>query len=216
MKKGYLHKMNIATIALSLVTALTLVAWPSLLQAAVDAAEVEAFETEQGFGPPPQRRAFSGPGRGMRMLDRGKLREELGLTDEQIERLRALRFEGAKKKIQMRSQLSLKRLELRELLQADEPSRTAIDRKLREVSDAQHALLKQRIEQRLAMRTVLTPEQRDQLKELRPRFRRPGRIHRRGGFPGRGPQERSFGPEADFTPEDDQSEPPFLAPILLQ
>ena len=139
------------------------------------------------------------------MLDIARLREQLGLTDDQVKQLHALRIEGAKNAIRSRADVEVKRLELRELLQADEPDRAAIDQKLRELSDARYTAQKQRIDQRLAMRDILTPEQRSKLKELRGKFRRGGEPMRRPGGPGMdGPPRQRFSPRGEAGPPTDQ------------
>lgn len=161
-------------------------------------AQAFAFEDEQGApGEPPV-----GHGYGMMgMRDDPGLREELGLTEEQVKQLRALRLDAAKNGIRARSELQFKRLELEELLEADEPDRAAIDKKLRELSDARYAWMKQRVDHRLALRGVLTPEQRNKWqslrrRHLRQRWHQRRRLHRPGGE-GMGP---GFGPGRGFGP----------------
>lgn len=110
------------------------------------------------------------------------LQEELGLSEEQMSQLRALRFQAAKSGLRTRSEVRLKRLELEELMESEEPDQVAIEKTLREIADGQHALLKQRIERRLAMRRVLTPEQHQKWQKLRRQFWR--RQMRRGPFRG--------------------------------
>src|SRR5271154_6994880 len=58
-------------------------------------------------------------------------------------------------------------MELRELLTADNPDRAAIDAKLQEVGAAQMASEKAAIDNGLALRDILTPAQRDQIKQMR-------------------------------------------------
>lgn len=146
------------------------------------------------------------------------LKEALGLSDEQAAQMRALHFESAKAGIQARTEVKLRRLELEQQLSSDEPNQAAIDKTLQALSNAQHSLLKNRVSHRLAMRQILTPEQRKKMEGLHRMMRhhrRHGRFDRRGprggpsGFryrPGRG--ERGFGPGAfepelapDFAPE---------------
>jgi Spy/CpxP family protein refolding chaperone len=176
------------------------------------------------------------PGRGMRgQAGPPDMQEALGLTDEQVSQLRALRFESAKSRITTRSEIQLKRLELRELLQADEPNRAAIDNTLRELSDAQHAALKNQVEQRLAMRQVLTPEQLKKMEGMRRHFRkRMGKRGRRGMHGMHGPRggfgfgpgglgrgdRRGFGPGAfepgEFRPEFEPEFEPALDVEMLE
>lgn len=161
------------------------------------------------------RRQWRGPGmRGQ--AGPPDMQEALDLTDEQVSQLRALRFEGAKSRIKTSADARLKRLELEELLQAEEPNPATIDKTLRALSDAHYTALKNRVEQRLAMRQILTPEQLKKMEGMKRRFRR-HRMGQRGfgrrgehgrhggvgfgpGGPGRG-ERRGFGPSA-FEPDE--------------
>lgn len=140
-------------------------------------------------GPGPMR--AQGP-EAMPMLDDPSLREQLGLTEEQVSKLRGLGFEAAKAGLRARSEMMLKRLELEELLQGDEPDRAALDKKIRELADTQYALLKNQTDHRLAFRQVLTPEQRTKARTLLRQHMRQ-RMMERGGMM-RGPQGRGFRP----------------------
>jgi len=128
---------------------------------------------------------------------------ELGLSEEQLSQLRALRSEAAKAGLRARTDMQLKQMELEELLEAEEPNEAAIQSKLRELSDARHALMQQRITNRLAMRRVLTPEQRAKWNKMRRHFARRGMMQRfRGqrGFGPRGRGQRGFRPGRGFGP----------------
>lgn len=118
------------------------------------------------------------------------LQQELGLSEEQAGQLRSLRFEAAKSGLQARTDVKLKHLELQQLLQSDEPNQAAIDKALRGLSDAQYALMKNGVQHQLAMRQVLTAEQRKKWEGMKRQFMR-HRMHRMGGqrfFERRGPR----------------------------
>ncbi len=149
-------------------------------------------------------------GDGMQMLDNPALQEQLGLTEEQTERLRALRSDAAKSGIRTRAELRIKRLELRELLQAEEPDRARIEKKVRELSDARYAAQMQRIDQRLAFRSVLTPDQREKMRSLRRQFRQRRGGRGFGSGPRRfGPRRRGSGPGRGMEPAPEPVEPPL-------
>lgn len=174
-----------------------------------------AFGTAWGLdpaGPATHLDPGRGPGtRLMRMMDDPGMAEQLGLSEEQASRLQALALDAAKADVRTRSELMLKRLELEELLRADEPDRAAVEQKLGELSDAQHARMKQRINHRLAVQALLTPEQRAKMRKLRRLRRRHRRGFRRQRWEGRPPmreprgQGLGFGPGSgsgpDFAPE---------------
>ena len=163
-------------------------------------------------GPPGYSRGF-GPGRGSfvggrgshpgRMLFSERARRQLGLSEEQSSRLRQLSLEARKSAIRRRADLETKQLELEELLGAAEPDRAAIDRTVQEMGALHAARMKAGIDQRLNFQDVLTPEQRDKLREFREqgfRGRRSGREAgkwKHGDRPGRPPWAPS---EADPPP----------------
>jgi Spy/CpxP family protein refolding chaperone len=145
-------------------------------------------------GPDPARR---GPG--------GRdIKSELGLNDSQYAQLKKLRMDGRKAAIRRRADLQIARLELGEMLDTAAPDEKAIAAKVKEVSELQTAALKARVDARLAVAKILTPEQREKLKHLRGlglrRERGPaGREHGRGARarPGRGAQ--GAGPDEELT-----------------
>lgn len=178
-------------------------------------------QSEELGGPEPGLYPGGGAGMGLGMmgeLEEPGLREELGLTDEQVSSLRTLAFDGAKSGLRTRSELMLKRLELEELLQAEEPDSAAIDQKLRELADARYTHMKQRIEHRLAVRRLLTPEQRQKLRKMRLRRRHRRREflrrHREGRPPlRRGPHREGFGRGPGFGRDFGPGFDPDFAPV---
>ena len=110
------------------------------------------------------------------------LAEELGLTEEQQTKLRALHFESAKSRLQTRTNLQLRHLELQELLEQDEPNQAELDKRIKALTDAQGVATRQRIENRMAFRRVLTPEQRTKLRStMREHMRHQMMRFREGG-----------------------------------
>lgn len=113
-----------------------------------------------------------GPGGHMRgrglgiMLRSPAMRERLGFTAEQATRIQAQDSAFAKARIQNDANLRVKRMELGELIAAEKPDRAAIDRKLREVQEAQTTASKSAIDHRLAIREMITPEQRQKMQEM--------------------------------------------------
>jgi len=118
-----------------------------------------------------------------KMLSNPSLRERLGVTPEQAQKIRTQTFDFRKTQIRNRAELQVKHLELHELLSADNPDRAAIDNKLQEISAVQLAGMKSAIDFRLAMRAALTPDQRQKLLQMRKEFFRhagPGHERPRG------------------------------------
>jgi len=168
----------------------------------------------RGPGGHGDRRGFGdrGPGGEMmlsRLVNNPEIREKLGITADQAAKIRqqSLTFETAQ--IRNRADVQVRRAELRSLLEADNPDRAAIDRKLQEVSTAELAATKSAVNFRLDMRNALTPEQKQKLQQWRKEMwekRSQERGHRRGpdgpGGPGRRMRQ---GPPP---PTSDQPAPP--------
>jgi len=138
------------------------------------------------------------------LLNDPAIREKLGITAEQVGAIRKQESDFRKTEIRDRADLAVKRVDLRDLLEADKPDRAAIDSKLQEISTARLALEKSAIHYRLAMREAITPEQRQKLRELMSeRFRRDGGPGRSGprGEGHRGQHGPTPAPDAQAQPK---------------
>ncbi len=100
------------------------------------------------------------------MLRNPAFRERLGITSEQAARIEAQQSAFQKAIIRGRAEAQVKRLELRELLAAEKPDRALIGQKLSQLNEAQFAVQKLMLENRLAMREMFTPGQQEKLRQL--------------------------------------------------
>lgn len=125
-------------------------------------------------------------------LDGPRLKQELGLSDQQLGDLRKLRLDQRRAAIRRRADAQLARLELQELMRAASVDEKAVQARVKELAELQAGALRARVDAQLAMRKLLTPEQRQKLEQLRaerprPRFDRPrrddGPRERRPGLP---------------------------------
>jgi len=143
------------------------------------------------------------PGRGMQPQGPERMKEALGLTEQQATDAEALHLRFRRESIQRRADLQLARLDLRELMKAATLDDKAIAVKVKSLQDLSAAAVKARVDQHVAFLKLLTPEQRTKLEALRaehPRrartgMRRDGRGQRRMGPPpgeGDGPDEEDF------------------------
>lgn len=125
-----------------------------------------------------------------RMVRNLEFRERLGITADQASKIRTQTFDFRKTEIRSRADLQIKRLELRNLLSATSPDRSAINKKLQEISAVRLAQAESAIDFHLDMRAALTPDQQQKLQQMRKDF-----FHHRGFGP-RGPN----GPEGNMHP----------------
>jgi Spy/CpxP family protein refolding chaperone len=148
----------------------------------------------QGEGSPHPRMA--GPGHGaerlLAMLEIPRVRQLLGLTDDQASRLRQITVDTEKAAIKTKADLAVRGIELRELLLADNPDGDTVMKKVQEISDLTTQLMKLHVQALLSAKTVLTPEQQKKIRELSANWRlgqegmHPGHPGMQGG-PGRPP-----------------------------
>lgn len=96
------------------------------------------------------------------------LDEKLGLSAEQKEQIQKTLLDARKKNIASQAKVKIARIELHELLGVDTPDQKKIDTKIAELSQLHEATLRNRVATMLAVKNVLTPEQREKMKELRP------------------------------------------------
>ncbi|MCI0705935.1 MAG: Spy/CpxP family protein refolding chaperone [Ignavibacteriae bacterium] len=116
---------------------------------------------------------------------RMEMEKRLNLSDDQRDQIQQLRTEFQKQQITQRGKIQLARIELRELLRADKPDKSAIEKKIQETSQLQAQQQIARVNHMLTVRNVLTPEQQ---KIMREEMR--GRFH--DGFRQRRPHMRGF------------------------
>ncbi len=108
--------------------------------------------------------------------------DRLGLTEEQKEKLKALLFEGRRELVELRARVQVAALRQAELLSQENPDQNAVMQAVEQTGQLRTELAKAQIRQLLAVRAMLTSEQRDQLRgAFRERWRQgePGAPNRR-------------------------------------
>ena len=98
-------------------------------------------------------------GRGEMMM------RELNLTKEQSDKIADLRDRQARRAIDLRAQIQTAQLDLRKLMRADTPDKAAIGRQIDKLSGLRAELQKSRIGTMLDVRAILTPEQREKMRD---------------------------------------------------
>ncbi len=91
----------------------------------------------------------------------------LNLTNEQQAQISKLRVQYEKDVIDLRASIAKARIDLRELLSAENYNRALIEKKMREISDLSLTLKLKRLDQWEGINKVLTPEQQKEWKQHR-------------------------------------------------
>jgi len=153
-----------------------------------------------------------------------KKRAELNLSDEQKQKLAAIHRQAAKERIRLHADQQIARLELQEMLQADQPNQATLNSKIEQLAELNRQMTKNRLDNMLAARSVLTKEQRMTMRQMMGKrmARMHGqkkmkifRFHRGPGGPGGGPGMMMFQKrgkpmgmeQEEMMEEEDSSEP---------
>ena len=88
-----------------------------------------------------------------------RMKERLGLNDEQTKQIRGILREAQKTSIKIRADLRVARIELGELVTQEKVDKGKIDAKLVQIGQLRQQRLRLRTDAVLATRDVLTPEQ---------------------------------------------------------
>ena len=93
------------------------------------------------------------------MMPRMRLMEELKLTDDQKKEIEKLHFDLQKQMIVQRSKIATSRLELQQMLRADNPDKAALEKKIIEVSQLATQTHTMRLNQWFAVNKLLNADQ---------------------------------------------------------
>lgn len=102
--------------------------------------------------------------------EKQRTKARLELTPEQKDRIMEIRLNFQKDKIKLRADIKIAQLELKSLMREDQLNKAEIYRQIEYLGDLKTQMAKNRLDQRMAMRDILTKEQLDKLKERK--FRR--------------------------------------------
>lgn len=99
-----------------------------------------------------------------------KVQDDLNLTKEQRDKIKKIHSDLQKLNIPLKSQIDLKRIDLKELIDADNPNKDQIAAKVKEIESLKTQIKINRINARIDTRSLLTKEQRDKLDQMRMPF----------------------------------------------
>jgi Spy/CpxP family protein refolding chaperone len=151
-----------------------------LIAMIVLAASLAAAQPEPGHGP--------GEGTMRTRRDPGQMMmERLKLTDQQKADMQKLRADMERAMVKTQSAIHLARIDLRQLVAAEKLDRSAIEKKVREISNLQQETKSALIDHLFSVYAMLTPEQQKTFKQhmmtlledgpgegMRQRMQRPG------------------------------------------
>jgi Spy/CpxP family protein refolding chaperone len=117
------------------------------------------------------------------------LLSQLNLTAAQVSQMREIREQSVPQALALTRRLNQARRALDESIYSDALDEALVEQRVREVAEAQAAVVRNRAQTELRVRRVLTPEQLQTFRDLRNRARRQKRMERRleRGLPARRP-----------------------------
>jgi len=194
---------------LSLLGMLMLFAMPMRAQDDPPAPPAPGSADAAPAGPTTAPRAFRGPqGMGMHRMGPGPMHSGMGmgmgfgtwwknsetvaklqLTDEQVKKIEAAFYNHRLKLVDLRADLEKQELQLRPLLDADQPDEQRVAVQIDQITMARGRLEKENAMMMLGMRRVLTVDQWKKLQTMKDERR-----------PGMGPGRRGFGPDRERRP----------------
>ena len=99
-----------------------------------------------------------------------RMKEQLELSDEQVQKIRGILREARKQSIKVRANLRVARIELGEFVTQEKVDKGEIDAKLGQIGEFRQQRLRLRTDVVLRTREVLTPEQRVKAERWLSRF----------------------------------------------
>ncbi len=132
---------------------------------------------------------------GFGMLMNPWVQEEIGLTSEQAEKISQIMADHIKSTASLRADMIARRFELRAELGKDKPDMKKVEKLAGEIGNLQAKMITERIRAEIAVRGLLTDEQKAKLEELR--ASRPGKggtgwFGKGKGKGGKGPRPMWF------------------------
>ncbi len=108
------------------------------------------------------------------------MKDELGLSDAQVDKLKALRSEREKQAIRTKADLKILHIEMHDLLQQDKVDVKAVDGKIGKIGELQTKMLKAHVHTKLDARNILTPEQLKKHQEMKGKKKHGMHMHKKG------------------------------------
>lgn len=117
-------------------------------------------------------------GQGMKWWENSRITKNIGLSDEQTEKIEKIFNEAALKRIDMKAQLQKENLKLREMLDEKVLDMQKIEKQIDTVLNVLTQLKKGEMMTKVKVMSILTPEQREKLRESFQAAKRARYIHR--------------------------------------
>ncbi|MCD6595310.1 Spy/CpxP family protein refolding chaperone [bacterium] len=131
------------------------------------------FAQNEQLGGPRKRIDARGGGGGFDMLNRiERFADEIDLTDDQIDQIKKIRDVNAKKVIDIKADKGKTEIDLRNLMQDSNAKSSDIEKVAQKVMNKENEMKTLQLKAMLQIRDVLTPVQREQLKETMQSHRR--------------------------------------------
>ena len=146
-----------------------------------------ALPRTSSMAQPPPNRGEGGPGEPMAEAQQARLNSELGLNTNQADAIRKIMYDTRRNMIQLRADQEAARAEIEFQMDSDAPDEKAVMAACEKLGQVNAEIARNRVRNQLEVSKILTPEQREKMKQLRERMkqRRDSRRRESGGEEGR-------------------------------
>jgi Spy/CpxP family protein refolding chaperone len=107
----------------------------------------------------------------MGLPDPEMMPDDLNITKEQTDKIKKIRSAAKKLNIPLHSDIQLKQMELKDLMDADSPDKNAVTAKVKEIEALRTQIKINRMNARIDCRNVFTKEQREKMEQMRSQHR---------------------------------------------
>jgi Spy/CpxP family protein refolding chaperone len=143
-----------------------------------------------------------------RVMENPEVAKKLGITEEQAAALQTSFYEQEKKMVALQSEAELAQIEVRRLMDQDDPSAETLMAAIDKAGAARTAIQKASVEQRLAVRKIVGPETMKKIKQQLGERMNKGRGCDDDAVGGRGPRGDKKGAGQDAPWKRGQMQPP--------
>ena len=95
-----------------------------------------------------------------------KIMREIGLTEQQIDKVQELRFKADREQIDIRADLDKAHIDIQQLLSVDKPNQAAVFAQIEKIGGLEIRLKKNRIGLMIEVRKLMTPEQWEKIETI--------------------------------------------------
>ncbi len=124
-----------------------------------------------------------GAGPGIGMLMNPMVQQELGLSQDQVEKLQKVFDDMQMQTIDIKADIAKLTLQMKQMMRSENPDEKAVDQLIQQISDKRAEMQTARVKAMLQVRKILSKEQFEKFQAMKPPFKAKGGKHGKGRGP---------------------------------